>query len=172
MAPGLVTRTVVARIPVRADRFGAWFDAAPLERLLPGTRDLPGVAATHPLGDRPFPAPGSRRLVCLSDGSTALEEVLAHETGRLLDYVVWGYTTPAAAPIAYGLGSFRFTDIGDATLVTWTYAFRLKTDRFPGSLGAVGRRLFRLAFVDTAYARFMAAGMDAIKSEALAAQGR
>lgn len=169
-ALGLLTRTERFVVPVERRAFTAWFDAAPLERLLPGAAGIAAVTGTRPVGAAPFPEPGSRRLVCLADGSTAMEQVLEHEPGRRLRYIVWDYTTPAAAPIAYGVGEFRFADAEGGTAVVWTYAFRLKEDRFPGSLGAVGRGLFRLAFLDTRYARFMAAGVAAIRREAVAAQ--
>ncbi|MBK1657198.1 SRPBCC family protein, partial [Paracraurococcus ruber] len=165
----LLSHAVTARIAVPPDRFAAWFAAAPLERLLPGTADLPGVTGTAPLGSLPFPEPGARRLVCLADGGTALEEVLAHLPGQRLAYMVWDYSTPAARPIEYGMGEFRFAAEAGGTRVDWRYAFALRQDRFPGSLGALGRGLFRLAFLDTRYARFMAAGMAAIEREALAA---
>jgi hypothetical protein len=159
-----------ARIAVPWSGFGAWFVGMPLERLLPGTADIPAVVATRDLTAAPFPEPGSRRLVCLADGGSAIEEVLRHEPGRLLSYVVWGYTSAVAQPLGYGIGEFRFTEEGYATRLDWTYAFRLKPDRFPGNLGALGRGLFRLAFLDTRYARFMRSGMAAIEREALAAR--
>src|ERR1700677_3861184 len=40
---------------------------------------LPGVTGEYPLGHIPFPTPGARHLVCLSDGSTLLEESLEEE---------------------------------------------------------------------------------------------
>ena len=61
------------------------------------------VIATPPLSTAPFPEPGSRRLICPSDGSTAVEQVLENESGWRFCYIVWSYTTPAAAPIAYGV---------------------------------------------------------------------
>lgn len=172
-AASLVTRRETFAVPLPRAAFTAWFDAAPLERLLPGGGGLLGVTGTQPMGALPFPQPGSRRLVCLADGSTALEQVLEHEAGRRLRYIVWGYTTPAAAPIAYGLGEFRFTDAaGGGTAVEWSYAFHLREDRFPGMLGAAGRGLFRLAFLDMRYAAFMRAGVAAITREAVRAAER
>ncbi|MFC7477950.1 SRPBCC family protein [Dankookia sp. GCM10030260] len=167
-ALSLLSRPEEAFVPVVRERFAPWFVAAPLETLLPGAAGIPAVTGTRPLSAAPFPKPGSRRLVCLADGSTAMEEVLEHEPGRRLRYIVWGYTTPAAAPIAYGVGEFRFADAAEGTAVHWTYSFALKEDRFPGSLGALGRGLFRLAFLDTRYSRFMASGMRAIGKRAIA----
>ena len=40
---------------------------------------LPGVVGIFPLGTIPFPRPGSRHIVCLSDGSTLLEQSLEEE---------------------------------------------------------------------------------------------
>jgi hypothetical protein len=169
-ALALLSRTERFTVPVARGPFTAWFETAPLEALLPGAAGIAAVTGARPVGVLPFPVPGSRRLVCLADGSTAMEQVLEHEPGRRLRYIVWDYTTPAAAPIAYGVGEFRFADAGDdGTAVEWTYAFRLKEDRFPGSLGALGRGLFRLAFLDTRYASFMRAGIAAITREAAAA---
>lgn len=165
-----LARTIEAVVPVERSRFGRWFVGAALEDLLPGAAGIPGVTGTQPLSATPFPEPGARRLVRLADGSTAIEEVLAHEPGRSLRYIVWGYTTPAAAPIAHGVGEFRFSDAGAGTAVRWTYAFALKPDRLPGRLGALGRLLFRIGFLDTRYARFMAAGLRAITAQAVAAR--
>jgi hypothetical protein len=168
-ALGRLSRTERFTVPLARAAFAAWFETAPLEALLPGAAGIAAVTGTRQVGPLPFPAPGSRRLVCLADGSTAMEEVLEHVPGERLRYIVWDYTTPAAAPIAYGVGEFRFSDAGAGTAVVWTYAFRLKENRFPGGLGAFGRGLFRLAFLDTRYASFMRAGVDAIAREALAA---
>src|SRR5262245_13507927 len=41
----------------------------PLKDVLRPTGALPGVTGTHPLTQGDFGRPGSRRLVCLSDGS-------------------------------------------------------------------------------------------------------
>jgi hypothetical protein len=167
-ALALLSRSEHALVRVGRERFSHWFVTAPLERLLPGAAGIPAVTGTRPLSTALFPEPGSRRLVCLADGSTATEEVLEHEPGRRLRYIVWGYTTPAAAPIAYGVGEFRFADAAEGMAIHWTYSFVLKDDRFPGSLGAMGRVLFRLAFLDTRYSRFMASGMRAIGEGAMA----
>ena len=71
-------------------------------------------------------------------------------------YVVWNYTTDKAKPIAYGVGEFRVTalDAGH-TRIHWTYSFALKPDHFPGYLGALGRWLFHVGFLDSDYATLM-----------------
>jgi hypothetical protein len=160
-----LTHTVTATVAVPPAQFRTWFFATPLEQMLPGTRELPAVTGTARVGDAAFPTPGAVRYVCLADGNGALERVLELEPERFT-YEVWGYTSPQARGIRYGFGEFTLTAAGDATLVRWTYAFRLKDDRLPGLLGPVGRFLFRAAFLDGTYADFMQAGMRAIQEGA------
>jgi hypothetical protein len=128
---------------------------------------LPGVSGEHPLNDIPFGTPGARRLVCLSDGSTLEEQVLEQErnqTSSRFRYVVWNYSTKQARPIEYGIGEFRRTEIsGDRTHVVWTYSFKLKDHEFPGYLGALGRYLFRIGFLDRQYADMMRSTLRAGK---------
>ncbi|MET0272566.1 MAG: SRPBCC family protein [Phenylobacterium sp.] len=141
-------------------------DAAPLEAVLPKTRDLPGVIGTHDLTPPPFHAPGSRRIVCLSDGAQAVEQVLERDPLQFR-YVVWNYTTAAARPVDYAIGHFRYEDAGDGkTRIIWTYAFRLRSDRFPGVLGGLGRWLMKAAFLDRAYAVLMRETLAAMKRHA------
>ena len=119
---------------------------------------LPGVSGTYELRGS-FGQPGSRRLVCLTDGSTTEEEVLENDRDNKsaqFRYVVWNYTTPKARPIAYGVGHFIRTDLGDGrTHVRWTYSFQLNRQRFPGCLGSFGDFLFRVGFLDGDYAQMM-----------------
>jgi len=119
---------------------------------------LPGVSGTFGLTGG-FGQPGSRRLVCLTDGSTTEEEVLEKDRSNnsaQFRYVVWNYTTPKARPIVYGVGHFIRTDLGDGrTRVRWTYSFQLNRQRFPGCLGSFGDFLFRVGFLDRDYAQMM-----------------
>ena len=74
---------------------------------------LPGVSGTYALTSGDFGKPGSRRLVCLTDGSTTEEEVLEKSRDKnsaQFRYVVWNYTTEKARPILYGVGHFVWTD--------------------------------------------------------------
>src|SRR5262249_33813587 len=84
----------------------------PLKDVLRPTGSLPGVTGTYPLTQGDFGAPGSRRLVCLSDGSSTEEQVLTREHGENLyrfRYQVWNYTSRAAGAIHYAIGEFVFT---------------------------------------------------------------
>src|SRR4029453_10838290 len=70
--------------------------ARPLEEAIRPTQDLPGVAGTFRLSSGPYGTVGARRLVCLTDGNIAVEEVLLTEPGytNRFGYVVWTYTHP------------------------------------------------------------------------------
>lgn len=126
---------------------------------------LPGVTGEYPLGTIKFPNPGARHIVCLSDGSTLLEESLEEEhTGTFyrFRYIVWHYTSPQARPIEYGVGEFRDSQIDAGhTHIVWTYSFKLKDNAFPGYFGAFGRYLFRVGFLDRDYAAMMRATLHA-----------
>jgi hypothetical protein len=140
-------------------------DTAALEDLLPRSRRLPGVIGVRSLTAGPFGAPGSRRLVCLSDGSVALEQVLERRENERFRYVVWNYTSASARAVAYGVGDFRYEDSGPGrTRITWTYSFKLDERRLPGRLGPLGPAIFRAAFLDRAYADLMADTLARMKA--------
>lgn len=131
----------------------------PLQQAIRRTSALPGVSGTYVLTSGAFGQPGSRRLVCLTDGSTTEEQVLERDQSQAsaqYRYVVWNYTTEKARPIIYGVGHFEWTALGPTrTRVRWTYSFQLNRDRFPGCLGFLGDYLFRVWFLDRDYARMM-----------------
>lgn len=140
----------------------------PLKDTIHKTSSLPGVSGDHMLTQGTFGAPGSRRLTCLTDGSTLEEEVLQRErtnTSYRFRYVVWNYTSETARPIVYGVGDFHYSDLGNGrTHVVWTYSFMLNRERFPGELGSVGRFLFRVGFLDRQYADMMRATLNGTKT--------
>lgn len=143
-------------------------DATPLSVRHPAASGLPGVAGTMPLTSEGFGPVGGRHLVFLTDDTTVIEQVIENTrtpTDWRFRYVVWGYTTPAAAPLRYGLGDFHYIADGeDRTRCVWDYSFGLKPDAFPGFLGVrVGGLLLKLAFLNGPYAAWMRAGLTAIK---------
>ena len=141
--------------------------SAKLEDQIPETPGLPGVVGTTRLTPGEWGGAGSRRMVHLSDGGSATEQILEYAAGEGFRYQVWDYTTAAARPIAYAIGEFRYQPLaGDRTEVVWTYAFRLRADRFPGFLGPLGRWLLRVAFLDRAYAVLMRETLKAMKAYA------
>jgi hypothetical protein len=131
----------------------------PLKDALRPTGSLPGVTGTYPLTRGDFGGPGSRRLVCLSDGASTEEQVLTRERGEnsyRFRYQVWNYTSRAAGAIRYAVGEFFFTrPTPDSTKIVWTYSFALRRDRFPGYLGRLGDFLFRISFLDRDWAEVM-----------------
>ncbi|HEY0650449.1 SRPBCC family protein [Phenylobacterium sp.] len=145
-------------------------DALPLARRHPPAAGLPGVADTLALTPDGFGPVGGRHLVFLTDDTTVVEQVLENtraDTSWRFRYVVWGYTTPAAKPLRYGVGDFHYVAEGDKTRLTWTYSFGLKPDVFPGVLGVgLGGFLLKLAFLNGPYAAWMRAGLAAIKAGA------
>lgn len=122
---------------------------------------LPGVTGIHRLNPGPFQA-GARRLVCLTDGSIASEEVLVWEQNPRSTrhrYMVWNYTSPAFGPISYAVGEFVHTAVGDTrTHVRWTYSFKLKPQSDP--------RSFREKFMDREWVPYMRASMAGKKQTA------
>jgi len=150
-------------------------DATLLSERHPAAAGLPGVAATLALTPEGFGPVGGRHLVFLTDDTTVVEQVLENtrtDASWRFRYVVWGYTTPAAKPLRYGVGDFRYTAEGDRTRLTWTYSFGLKPDVFPGFLGiALGGLLLKLAFLNGPYAAWMRAGLASIKAKAEAWSG-
>jgi len=142
----------------------------PLKDTIHKTSSLPGVSGDYMLTKGEFGMPGSRRLTCLTDGSTLEEEALVREQNSnsfRFRYVVWNYTSEKARPIDYGVGEFHYSDIGNGrTHVIWTYSFMLRRDRFPGYLGSVGRFLFRVGFLDRQYAAMMRGTLNGNKSGA------
>ncbi|MDB5493072.1 MAG: hypothetical protein JWP86_409 [Phenylobacterium sp.] len=162
------TERIVIERPLGA--FADWMRTVKLEDQMTATKGLPGVIGTTQLTPGPWSEPGARRLVHLSDGGSATEQILEYVHAERFRYLVWDYTTAAARPIAYAVGEFRYValDAGRTELI-WTYAFRLRPDRFPGVFGALGRWLMRVVFLDRAYAVLMRTTLAAIKAAGEAA---
>lgn len=142
----------------------------PIKDTFHKTGSLPIVSGDYMLTKGEFGPPGSRRITCLTDGTTLEEEVLQSERDDHLShfrYIVWNYTTAKARPIAYGIGDFHYSATGGGrTHITWTYSFELKGNIFPGYLGAFGRFLFRVYFLDREYADLMRGVLNGYKSDA------
>jgi hypothetical protein len=142
----------------------------PLNQALRGTDSLPGVSGDFMLTKGAFGAPGSRHIVCLTDGGSVEEEALEREQSTRsghFKYIVWNYQTPKGRPIAYGIGEFHSEQIDDShTRVSWTYSFSLRPDTFPGDLCAFGRFLFRVGFLDRDYAAMMRGVLNGYKTAA------
>jgi hypothetical protein len=123
------------------------------------TKDLPGVSGTFRLSDGPYGSVGARRLVCLTDGSTSVEEVLLTESNgdsSTFRYVVWNHTNPKFRDVAYAVGEFvRTQPAPERTNVTWTYRFALKS-----GLSDEERSRFQNIFLEQEFAVWMRTQMD------------
>ena len=165
----LVPHTEVIDIP-RSFRIVSDAMNKPLEKTINKSESLPGVSGDYMLTQGDFGSPGSRHIVCLTDGTSTEEEALEHEDAQTYShfrYIVWNYTTPKAKPIAYGVGEFRTVALDSGhTRITWTYSFKLKEDEFPGELGAFGRWLFRVRFLEGEYAAMMKDVLNGYKQDA------
>ncbi|HYZ87314.1 MAG TPA: hypothetical protein VE621_23065 [Bryobacteraceae bacterium] len=154
----LVSHTEEITIERSLDLVLAFISQIPLEETVDSHGPLPSVSGTYMLTQGEFGEPGSRRLTCLTDGSTLVEQVLLRDRQSntfQFRYVVWNYTSPTAKPISYGVGQFVRTGLEGRTLVRWTYSFQLNRKTFPGFLGPVGDYLFRVSFLERQYADMM-----------------
>ncbi len=129
------------------------------------TRDLAGVTGTYRLSEGPYGTVGARRLVCKTDGSIAVEEVLlteSSEEGSRFRYLVWNYTSPKFRGVAYAVGEFvRTRPTPGTTRVTWTYRFALED-----GLGAEDTARFERDFLHQQFAEWMRAQLDRKPPEA------
>ena len=141
----------------------------PLSESIKKSDSLPGITGSYMLTEGRFGAPGSRRLNCLTDESTLVEQVQESEQQNdkfRFRYVVWNYSSTKARPITYAVGEFTYSGMGDRTHIQWTYSFQLNRHRFPGMLGSFGAYLFRVGFLDRQYAAMMRSVLRQTKSNA------
>ena len=123
------------------------------------TKDLAGVSGTFRLSNGPYGTVGARRLVCKTDGSIAVEEVLLTESngdGSRFRYVVWNYTGEEYRDVDYAVGEFvRTQPAPDRTHVSWTYRFALK-----GGLSSEEKVRFQKVFLERKLSLWMRTQLD------------
>jgi|KBSMisStandDraft_5_1062788.scaffolds.fasta_scaffold170024_2 hypothetical protein len=123
------------------------------------TKDLAGVSGTFRLSNGPYGSVGARRLVCNTDGSIAVEEVLLTESngdGSRFRYVVWNYTSPKYRDVDYAVGEFvRTQPAPGKTLVIWTYRFALKS-----GLSSEDNSRFKKIFLERELSLWMRTQLD------------
>lgn len=133
------------------------------------TKDLAGVTGTFRLSDGPYGSVGARRLVCKTDGSIAVEEVLlveSTEVSRRFRYVVWNHTSPKFRDVDYAVGEFVRTQTApDKTHVNWTYRFALKS-----GLSEAERSRFQKIFLEREFALWMRTQLDREEPKAVPAR--
>jgi hypothetical protein len=123
------------------------------------TKDMAGVTGTFRLSNGPYGTVGARRLVCKTDGSIAVEEVLLTESngdGSRFRYVVWNYTSPKFRDVEYAVGEFDRTQRApDLTRINWTYRFALKS-----GLSSEQRSRFQKVFLERELSVWMRTQLD------------
>jgi hypothetical protein len=119
--------SVSADFAISAEEMWVWFAEGRLMNALQTQGPVARPVAIEPL-NLTWPQLGAIRRARLEDGNFVLEEVLESEPQRRFLYQVWGYTSPAAAQIAYGLGEFRIDSKpeGRGIRLTWRYRLRAK----------------------------------------------
>jgi hypothetical protein len=152
----LLSHTEVKEI---AQPLAAVMQAANRPLRIDATKDLAGVSGTYRLSNGPYGSVGARRLVCKTDGSIAVEEVLLTESngdGSRFRYVVWNYTSEKFRDVAYAVGEFvRTQPAPGKTLVNWTYRFALKS-----GLGSAEKSRFQKVFLERELSLWMRTQLD------------
>jgi hypothetical protein len=123
------------------------------------TKDMAGVTGTFRLSNGPYGSVGARRLVCKTDGTIAVEEVLLTESnadGSRFRYLVWNYTGPKFRDVDYAVGEFvRTQPAPGKTLVNWTYRFALKS-----GVSAEEKSRFQKIFLERELSSWMRTQLD------------
>jgi Polyketide cyclase / dehydrase and lipid transport len=134
----------------------AWFSRGRMMESLETQGPVARPISAEPLSLN-WPELGAVRRAQLEDGNYVLEEVVALEPGRSFQYMVWAYTSPAAAQVRYGLGEFRIEPHGEGgSRVTWTYRLRAKAFWAEPFVDGFVRDKFG-PFMDNGMARLIAA---------------
>lgn len=85
---------------------------------------MPGVTGTREQTSE-WDRVGARRVVELSDGSEAREEITAHDAPRHFGYRVGSFTGPLRRLVEHADGAWWFApSAAGGTDITWTYTFR------------------------------------------------
>ncbi len=123
------------------------------------TKDLAGVTGTFRLSNGPYGTVGARRLVCKTNGTISVEEVLLTEStgdSNRFRYVVWNQTDPKYRDVEYAVGEFvRTQPQPGKTLVNWTYRFALKS-----GVSAEERSRFQKVFLERELSLWMRTQLD------------
>jgi hypothetical protein len=153
---GLLSHTEEKEI---AQPLAAVMQAANRPLRIDATKDLAGVTGTFRLSNGPYGTVGARRLVCKTDGSIAVEEVLLTESngeGSRFRYLVWNYTSEKFRDVDYAVGEFvRTQPAPDRTNVNWTYRFALKS-----GLSSEEKSRFQTIFLERELALWMRTQLD------------
>jgi len=150
----------------RVNEFQAWVNSVALDSLLRGTKDIPRVVGTVEFGGISFPSVGARRYVCLADGNSAVEQVVAFNknTTSPIKCSLYASAGPSSRVrvwrVLYDSGRKRNS-------TEMALLIQPEEGSLPPEVGGHwGRFLFRRPFLNTKYAGFMNSAIDTIQSEA------
>lgn len=107
------------------DKYDKWnrYDTS-LEEILPGV-------SLRILNDKKPWEDGHRRIICNSDGTTAVEEIIKVISEKYFLYKVWNYSNPFFAErVEYAKGEFWYTPMGNKTHIRWRYSFKLSDEKY------------------------------------------
>jgi hypothetical protein len=142
-----------------------WTVYTPLEIQLRGTKKIPGVRSTKALNNKKYGEAGYRRLVCLEDGNSAVEEIIDNILDTYFSYKVWNYSLKTAESIEYAKGEWWFTPSRNKTHIRWRYSFKLKKEEWLGKMGPFGRWIFTQFFINAQYDEWMNETLRKLKTD-------
>ena len=114
---------VSAEIAVPRDWFFYWFTSVDLPKIMGKYGLIPGVVGVEDQTG-PMHVSGSRRILLLSDGSTAVEQTTSCDPPGELQYRLHELTNLFRHFVAEARGELWFRETGPATTsVEWRYSF-------------------------------------------------
>lgn len=118
-----VSTKVSAEIEMPRDRFFYWFTSVDLPKVMDRYGPLPGVVGIQDQTG-PMHVPGSSRVLLLSDGTTAIEEVISCDPPKEVEYRLYQLTSFFRHLVAEARGEIGFGETRDGgTSVEWRYSF-------------------------------------------------
>jgi hypothetical protein len=129
MAPAGIAVTV--EMDVRAPLEATFLTIVPIElaRIFRGLGPLPAVLRTREQTGG-WDHVGASRIVELSDGSQAREQLVAYQPPRHFAYRLEGFTGPLGRLVSHADGTWWFSDAGGgAAHVRWMYVFAPRAAR-------------------------------------------
>lgn len=120
-----ITLTMHARAPVQ-DVFQFVTAKDVLPKILLGYGPLPGVMSTSE-DNEAWNVPGSYRVVHLTNGSSAREELTDHQPPTYFAYRTNDFTSMLKYVASQGRGQWWFTPDEQDTRVKWTYTFTARS---------------------------------------------
>lgn len=118
-----VSTQVSVEVGVSREWFFYWFTSVDLPKVMQKYGPIPGVAGIEEQTG-PMHVPGSSRVLLLSDGTTAIEQVTSVEPPREVKYLLHELTGFFRHFVVEAQGELWFSEVGTrSTRVEWRYSF-------------------------------------------------